>query len=82
MQPLYYISYATSALAALDIYTLSLENYEQACEKYMQITAFKSYWYFRETIQYVGLPDVFKKGVAGRIFEDCYKSLKKTVKGL
>ena len=82
VQPLYYISYATSALAALDIYTLSLENYEQACEKYMQITAFKSYWYFRETIQYVGLPDVFKKGVAGRIFEDCYKSLKKTVKGL
>ncbi len=82
VQPCYYISYATSALAALDIYTLSLENYEQACEKYMQITAFKSYWYFKETIQYVGLPDVFKKGVAGRIYEECYKSIKKIAKGL
>ncbi|MCR4788087.1 MAG: DUF6044 family protein [Lachnospiraceae bacterium] len=81
VQPCYYISYATSALAALDIYSISLENYDHACEKYMQISALKSYWLFKETIKYVGLPDVFEKGVCGKIFEDCYQSMKKNTKG-
>ena len=79
VQPCYYISYATSALAALDIYSLSLTDYELACEKYMEITALKSYWYFKETLQYVGLPDVFEEGVSKEIFEKCYRDLKKKV---
>ncbi|MCR4991267.1 MAG: DUF6044 family protein [Lachnospiraceae bacterium] len=82
VQPCYYISYATSALAALDIYALSLEDYEQACEKYMEITALKSYWYFKETLQYVGLPNVFEKGVPEKIFKSTYESLKKSVKSM
>lgn len=36
-QPVYYISYAVSSLAAMSIYTTGTENYEQAIEVYRQL---------------------------------------------
>lgn len=38
--PMYYISYATSALSALDIYTMVIEDPEKALDEYMKLTAY------------------------------------------
>ncbi|MCQ2498336.1 MAG: DUF6044 family protein [Lachnospiraceae bacterium] len=76
-QPLYYISYATSALTSLQIYNLSKENYHTAVEKYMELSSYKSYWFFKELTTYVGFEDVFKKGEAKNIFKSTYLNLRK-----
>jgi len=75
--PLYYISYATSALTSLQIYNLSKEDYHAATEKYMELTTYKSYWLFKDVTHYVGFDDVFKDGVAKDIFKSTYLNLRK-----
>lgn len=74
-QPCYYISYATSALAALDLYSVALEDEETAITKYMQIVTLSSEWLFREVLDYVGLPDVFEEGVPREIFASAYERI-------
>lgn len=75
-QPCYYISYATSAFAALDIYVNAIDDEAAAVRKYTQISALSSEWLFRETLQYVGLPDVFESNAPYKIFKKAYKRLK------
>jgi len=62
-QPMYYIGYATSALAALDILAMSVENREAAIDCYMHLTTYHGQLGFRETLDDVGLPDIFDDGV-------------------
>lgn len=74
-QPLYYISYATSALAALDIYTVSFTDYDYACEKYMEITALPSGSGYRNLLQCTFLPDIFEKGNTSMIIQTISKKI-------
>lgn len=60
--PFYYISYATSALAALQIYEMSLQDRQAAVDAYMGISAAKSITPFRETLAACGLEDIFSAG--------------------
>ena len=75
-QPCYYIAYATSALAALDLYMVAQEDIDAAVTKYMQIQALSSEWLFKETLSYVGLPDVFEKGMPQQIFRKTVQNIK------
>ncbi|MDO5396417.1 MAG: S-layer homology domain-containing protein [bacterium] len=58
-QPMYYISYAVSAAAALDLWMQSIEDYDGAADRYMRLTAVKNPDSFRETLKAVGFDDIF-----------------------
>lgn len=60
--PMYYIAYATSALAALDILAMSVDNRQAAVDCYMTISNFGMDLKFREAIDETGLPDIFEEG--------------------
>ena len=62
-QPMYYISYCTSALAALDILAMSEHDRDAAIDCYMNLTTYHGEIPFRETLADVGLPDIFEDGV-------------------
>ncbi|MBO4899268.1 MAG: M2 family metallopeptidase [Lachnospiraceae bacterium] len=61
--PMYYISYGTSALAALDILAMSVEDRDAAIDCYMHLTTYHGDEGFREVMEDVGLPDIFEEGV-------------------
>ena len=71
------ISYLTSALSSLELYTLSYEDEHAAIEKYMMIDAYPSYYPYKATMDYTGLSDVFKKGNTRKIIKGVYEILKK-----
>ena len=59
--PFYYISYATSALSSLDLWLISLEDREQAVDIYLELAALSLSLPYRETIEEVGLRDIFRQ---------------------
>ena len=59
--PLYYIGYATSALAALDIWSVSENNYEDAVEKYIAISKVPLNMPYQEATVNCGLRNMMKK---------------------
>ena len=59
--PCYYVSYATSAISALDIWTQSLEDWGSAVDRYMQVTALPSDTGYMEAVKACGLMDFTKK---------------------
>lgn len=59
-QPMYYISYAVSAAAALDLWMQSLDDYDGAVDKYMRLTTAKQ-GEFRETLKNAGFDDIFSE---------------------
>lgn len=59
--PMYYISYATSALSALDLWLLSLEDRERAVDIYLELAAMGMSMPYRETVESVGLRDIFRE---------------------
>ncbi len=60
--PMYYVSYATSALAALEIWSELQVNPESATEMYMEISASSRLVGYDDTLENAGLPDVFEEG--------------------
>lgn len=58
--PLYYISYATSALSALDLWLMSLEDWDEAVDIYLDLAAMGMRRPYRETVETVGLRDIFR----------------------
>lgn len=62
--PVYYLSYATSAMASLSLYSQSLEDYEQALEAYRiiqeEVDKENS---FAGTLEKAGIPSVFEEDV-------------------
>ncbi|MDO4564358.1 MAG: hypothetical protein Q4C04_01945 [Clostridia bacterium] len=61
--PMYYISYATSMLGALQVFEYSLDDYDAALNIYLQIQTRSSYSKFRETLMNAGLSDPFSDDV-------------------
>ena len=56
--PMYYISYAASALSALDLWLISLEDRDKAVDIYLELAAMGMSRPYRETVETVGLADV------------------------
>lgn len=69
--PFYYISYSTSAMAALELYAKSISDYEDAADIYMNLTIADEKEIFRDTLLRCGLGDVFE--------EDTFKLVSDTV---
>ena len=78
-QPMYYISYATSGLGALNIYEMSQNDYDLAAEKYMEMTTISGSMGFRDACAYVGLNDIFEKGNASKMLNSINSILKEKV---
>ncbi len=57
--PLYFISYATSALSALDLWFLYLENPREARDVYLELSALSLSLPYRAAVEEVELRDVF-----------------------
>ena len=76
VSPCYYISYATSALGALELYAEAQIDRDSAVRKYMQMSSMRQLWGYRETINFVGMDDVFERGVPRKIFQTVYKRLR------
>ncbi|MCQ2557690.1 MAG: M3 family metallopeptidase, partial [Oscillospiraceae bacterium] len=55
--PFYYISYATSATAALGILAISQENYDEAVSMYNELVDYGNNNGFMETLDVIGLPN-------------------------
>lgn len=67
--PMYYISYATSALSALDIWAESLDDRNSAVDKYMKISAVDLDKAYLEGLKECGLRNIFEDGVVKDIAE-------------
>ena len=59
--PLYFISYATSALSALDLWFLYLDSPQDAKEVYLELSALSLSLPYREAVSKVGLRDIFNQ---------------------
>ncbi len=57
--PFYYISYATSAVNALDILSISQEDYREAADTYMRLTALPMDIPYQQALEQVGLHNTF-----------------------
>ena len=57
--PLYFISYASSALSALDLWFLYLENPREAREVYLELSALSLSLPYRAAVEEAGLRDIF-----------------------
>ena len=58
--PMYYISYATSALSSLDILAESMDDRDAAVDKYMKVSAVNHDLAYIEGLKACGLENVFK----------------------
>ena len=57
--PFYYISYATSAISALELWEIAQGDRERALSVYDQITQFTNNAQYREPLKQCGLSDPF-----------------------
>lgn len=68
-QPFYYISYATSALTALDLWLTAQEDWEGAVEAYMALSAMDDDVSYTSALARVDLPSVFRSGTVPALAE-------------
>lgn len=77
--PFYYLSYAVSALSALDLYVLGETDFAAAADTYMTLEAMDGEaYYFSDAIAQAGLPDVFAQDAgadAAAAVEACFAGL-------
>ena len=58
--PFYYISYAVSALGALEIYTLMQTDFDAAADKYLYVCSMNTeYYYYSEALEEADFADIF-----------------------
>ncbi len=67
--PFYYISYSTSALGALEIFSIDQENHEEALDKYFKLTAVDEGLGLKEALETVGLPNVMEEETMVKIVD-------------
>ena len=77
-QPMYYISYATSALSAIDLYLMSLEDREGAVETYMELSALGMTRPYKAAVKQVGLRSIFRSGTVEKLANELETQLKRS----
>lgn len=73
--PLYYISYATSALSSLDLWLLSLKDRDEAVDIYLDLTALSLSLPYRQAMEEVGLRDIFRPETIPEMAEELERCL-------
>ena len=71
-QPFYYLSYATSALSALELLGRSADDFEGAADTYLSLTAQNGVPGYRGAVKRAGLSDVFEEGTVAGIVEELW----------
>ncbi len=61
-QPFYYIGYATSSLAACELFVKSREDFRQSVEQYLAIAQLPAGTGFLTALRSAGLDNIFEKG--------------------
>lgn len=68
--PFYYISYSVSALAALELYGLMQESWQEGVDKFLTLCAMDTeYYYYSEALSEAGLSDIFDMETCKNIAE-------------
>lgn len=73
--PMYYISYATSALSALDIWAEALDDRDAAIDSYMKISAVDPDKAYLEGLEACGLRNIFEDGSVKEIADRIEKAI-------
>lgn len=73
--PCYYISYAVSALPALDVWLRSLDDYDAAVDAYLNVSAARTDAWFFDVVYDNGLCDVTDRGDVARLAEDLTRQM-------
>lgn len=68
--PMYYISYATSALSSLDLWIESINDRDEAVNTYKSLIACSSDTPYIESVESCGLRNIFDSGVVSEIAEE------------
>ncbi len=71
--PMYYLSYALSGMAALNIYSSSITDYSGAVDTYMQISAEGIYKDFDELIKEYKLDGIYDINEINRIYSNIFE---------
>lgn len=74
--PCYYISYAVSALSAIDLYLQAVANPEKAADCYMKISAMDSYMPYQKALKQCGLRNPFADGNVSAMADGVRKALR------
>lgn len=74
--PMYYISYATSAMSALDIWGESMKNRQSAVDKYMTLSSMGYEVPYREALRESGLRDMLDEENISALSAEIYTALK------
>ncbi len=73
--PCYYISYATSAATALELYLMSTEDFDQALDTYLRIVAQGSTNSLVNTLTNADMPNVLERDAIENLIEKLYTVL-------
>ena len=74
--PFYYISYAASALGALELYDLLCADFDAAADKYLEICGMDTeYYYYTDALEEAGLHSVFDESAYAEIAETVEQTL-------
>ena len=66
--PFYYVSYAVSAVPALELYAMMQDSFDAAAEKYLAVSAMDTeLYYFSEAMDEVGFGRVFDEATAREV---------------
>lgn len=71
--PMYYISYGTSALAALEIWSIAQEDRQAGIDKYMELTTYGLTTTYCELMEECGLKSIFEEGTIREIAQTVSK---------
>ena len=74
-QPMYYISYAVSAIPALELYAKQQTSPSDAMDAYLRVAAMSDEnYYLADAVKEAGLPDVFAEGTCRQIAQSLQAS--------
>lgn len=65
-EPMYYISYAVSAMASLELWSAGLEDKDRAREMYMRLSSMGDHVPFRAALNDAGFGDIFSEDAMSR----------------
>ncbi len=74
--PFYFVSYAVSAIGALELYALSLTDWDAAVDTYLRISAMDTEWWeYSEALAEVGLGDFLSAETSRAAADAAYRAL-------
>lgn len=74
--PCYYISYAVSALSAIDLYLQAVADPEKAADSYMKLSAMDSHMPYQRALKQCGLRNPFADGTVSAMADGVRKALR------